>query len=68
MKAASLGRFGPVWACLVNRWDESAGKVLADHWERWGENSWRWKIAEMIITLQLLQERDGFSSCRREAV
>lgn len=33
MKAASPGRFGPVWACLVNGWDESSGKVLAKYWE-----------------------------------
>lgn len=33
MKAVSPGRCGPVRTCLVNRWDESSGKVPAEYWE-----------------------------------
>ena len=54
-------------ACLGNWWDGSAGRVLVAYWETLGENSWRWKTAEMIIKPQLLQERGDFSTWGEEA-
>lgn len=39
MKATSRGRFGRVGACLVNGWDGSAGRVLAEYWGPQGDNS-----------------------------